>query len=246
MELTQSNYYERTDYMSASQFKAFRRCEASAMTPVEVTEAMLVGSYFDAMMDGLEEEFQAGHPEIVKRDGQLRAPFLHCHEMYARAMQDDLFREFVNGDSQMIFTGEIEGVRVKGKLDILHPERIVDIKTTSSFRPVWSDEHGARVSWAEAWRYDIQGAIYQELVYQATGKRLPFYLAAVTKEDVPDFGIFEIPQNALDDALAEVHNDITRYHLIKLGVTEPTRCEQCNHCRATKKLTHIRDWREIT
>lgn len=36
------------------------------------------------------------------------------------------------------------------------------------------------------WGYDTQGAIYQETVRQNTGKRLPFYIAAASKEPTTD------------------------------------------------------------
>ena len=46
----------------------------------------------------------------------------------------------------------------------------------------------------KAWGYDIQGAIYQEVVRQNTGILLPFGLAVATKEKPePDIALIELP-----------------------------------------------------
>ena len=50
-------------------------------------------------------------------------------------------------------------------------------------------------NFVEAWGYDIQAAIYQAV----EGNRLPFFIAAVTKETVPDKALLEIPQEVIDD-----------------------------------------------
>jgi len=60
--------------------------------------------------------------------------------------------------------GEIEGLMWKGKADIVHPEMIIDIKTTSKLDDFkWS---------AHKYNYDSQCYIYQQLF----GKPLVFYV----------------------------------------------------------------------
>ena len=39
--------------------------------------------------------------------------------------------------------------------------------------------------------------------------------------------------------LAEVEDAAPRYHDIKLGRIKPTRCECCDYCKATKRLSSI-------
>ena len=60
-KLTAENYYSpemNWRYMSASQFKAFKRCEAAAMAELrgelerKETTALLVGSYVDSYFSG--------------------------------------------------------------------------------------------------------------------------------------------------------------------------------------------------
>lgn len=250
-----SDYFEHTEYMSGSQFKQFQRCEAQALAryqgeyQTEPSKAMMIGSYCDAAIEGTLDSFIELHPELISSrgasKGQLKAEYRHADNIISRCQADPLFAEYLKGDKQTIFTGEIAGVPFKGKLDILHPDRIVDFKTTGSFRKQFSEDLGSYVSFAEAWRYDIQGAIYQELVRQNAGKRLPFYLAAVTTEPVPDIAIIEIPQADLDSALAEVKYWAPKYQAIKLGLSEPNRCEQCDYCKQTKTLSEIIDWRDI-
>lgn len=49
-----------------------------------------------------------------------------------------------------------------------------------------------------------QGAVYQAGVEAVTGERLPFYLAAATKERVVDLDVFQIPQTTLNLAMVRL------------------------------------------
>ena len=142
----------------------------------------------------------------------------------------------LEGDKQVIMTAELEGLPWKIKLDVYNGERIVDMKTVRDFGDMWDETIGSRRSWLEYWNYDIQGAIYQRVVEAVTGKRLPFYIAAVTKEKVPDVAVIEIPQHILDAAYNLVQAKIERFDLIKSGEVEPIRCERCEYCKSTKIL----------
>ena len=129
-----------------------------------------------------------------------------------------------------------EGVPVKIKIDSYHPDSmIVDLKCMKDFKPIYVEERG-RLNWIEAWRYDLQGAVYQEVVRQNTGKQLPFFIAAVTKETVPDLAVIEVPQSYLDIELKNFKDKVQFYDGIKKGVFEPERCEHCDYCKETKVL----------
>lgn len=86
------------------------------------------------------------------------------------------------------------------------------------------------------WGYDIQGAIYQEIAYQNTGERLPFYIAAGTKEEEPNIEVIQVTQNYLDEAKHMVEMNMPRILRVKNGEAEPDRCEMCDCCRHTKVL----------
>ena len=253
MKLTNENYFSREvsmEYMGVSQFKAFYNCPASALAEIkgeferEKTSALLVGSYVDSHFEGTLDIFKAQNPELFKRDGSLKSEYIQAESIINRIEQDKLFMEFMSGEKQVIMTGEIEGVPVKIKIDCYHPDMIVDLKIMRDFEPIYKPEQG-RLPWFEAWRYDLQGAVYQEVVRQNTGKILPFCLAAATKEKVTDIDIVHIGQDLLDFELEQFKQRVQAYDAIKKGIIEPERCEKCDYCKQTKVLTRITESEEF-
>lgn len=245
MPLTNENYFSlenQMKYMGVSQFKSFENCQASAYAEAtgnyerEETTPLLVGSYVDAHFEGTLDIFKAKHPQLFKRDGNLKSEYIKAEQIIERVERDKLFMDYMSGEKQVIMTGVIENVPVKIKIDSYHTDKIVDLKVMKDFQPIYVPEKG-RLNWIEAWRYDLQGAVYQEIVRQNTGKVLPFYIAAVTKEKEPDIGIFEIPQSYLDVELEDFKKKVILYDAIKKGMIEPERCEHCDYCKASKVLT---------
>lgn len=248
MTLTSSNYFSpdaNRQFWSVSLFKAFDKCEASGLAQVkgeyerEESTALLVGSYVDSYYSNTLDEFIGEHPEIFNsRTGELKADYRRAEQMIDRIDRDPLMKEFLKGDKQVIRTGSLFDVDWKIKMDVFNGERIVDLKTVKDFEPMYKEGFG-RVSWIEYWGYDIQGAIYQRIEQISSGRDnpLPFYIAAVTKENVPDIDVIHIPQPVLDTALKVVEAKIDRFDLIKLGEIEPNRCERCEFCKRTKVLT---------
>lgn len=253
MKLTQRNYFSKKaslEYMSVSQFKAFERCPHSALAEIngeferEQTTALLVGSYIDAYFEGKLDKFKTEYPEIFKRDGTLKAEYTQADSIIERIKKDKLFTEYMSGKKQVIMTGEICGVPVKIKIDSLHPDKIVDLKIMRDFENIYDAEKGS-LPWFEAWGYDLQGAVYQEIVRQNTGKTLPFYLAVATKEKTPDIDIIHINQKSLDFAFGKFQAYVEEYDAIKKGIIEPERCGKCDYCKKTKVLTEPRDSEEF-
>lgn len=272
MILTKENYYSHEanmEYMSASQFKAFDRCQAAAMAELRgeytpaTTTAMLVGGYVDAWFSGELPLFQANHPEIFKRDGTLKSEYVKAQEIIARMEEDELFSLLMSGKKQVILTGEIAGVPFKGKADSLldaaaceeivrkFPETapvlsfsdgaIVDQKVMRDLLPLWSKEERRLVPFVEAYGYDLQGAIYRAL----EGRGLPFILAVGTKEAEPDLAALSISDGDLTAALYQVEDRAPYYQRIKRGEIPARRCEHCDYCRATRRLTEIIDYRDL-
>lgn len=244
MNLTQRNYFSRKasmEFMSVSQFKAFQKCQHSALAEIkgkykrEKSTALLVGSYVDSYFEGTLPKFIKQNPEIFKKNGTLKAEYEQAEAIIQRILKDKLFTEFLSGEKQVIMTGEINGVKVKIKVDSLHPDKIVDLKIMKDFESVYVPDTG-RIPWFEAWGYDLQGAVYQEVVRQNTGEKLPFYLAAATKEKITDLDIVHIDQKMLDYALDRFKRDIEFFDAVKKGVIEPIRCEKCEYCKNTKVL----------
>ena len=83
-EVTQENYYSpemQMAYMGSTQYKAFQKCEAAALAELRgeyhspVTSALLIGGYVDAFFSGEWYAYMERHPEMVRRDGSLKADF---------------------------------------------------------------------------------------------------------------------------------------------------------------------------
>lgn len=242
LKLTESNYYSLLadqQYFSVSQFKSFLRCESATMAYLrgeyqrETTTALLVGSYVDAFFEGTLERFKAENPQIFKKDGSLKAEFSKAEEIIEKIKSDPLFMKFLSGEKQKIITFKEFGANWKIKMDsYIKDVCIADLKTARDIKGL------------PKWRYDIQGAIYQRGVDKKIKKKLPFYLAVATKEDIVELGIFQIPQSTLDLALEEVAEAMPHLIEVKAGKIEPTRCEECDYCKRTRK-TVIRNYNEL-
>lgn len=272
LKLTADNYYSpeaNWAYMSASQFKSFRRCESAALAELRGewnrpdSTALLVGSYVDAYFSGELEQFTAEHPEIYTKQKTLRAEFQKAHDICERLNRDELARLLLSGKHQTIKTGQIAGVWYKMKSDSLLSARqveaickkfpeirnlvpfgggmIVDLKCMKDFEDIWDEEQHEKVNFAEYWGYDIQGAIYQQI----DGKMAPFVIVGATKETATDIEAMYIPDEDLAFALSEVEALSPRYDAIKRGEIEPEGCGRCAYCRSTKRLTSIKHYKQI-
>lgn len=137
--VTTENYYSDENnmaYLSASQYKAFRDCEARGLAMArglwgsEPTEAMLTGAYVDAYFSGEMELFRAQHPAMFAqsgaRVGALKAAYRHADYVIERIERDPLFLAMLCGRTQVIRTGRIGGVPFKIKIDSLLSEPLCE------------------------------------------------------------------------------------------------------------------------
>ena len=237
--LTKEDYINNHEYMSFTRFSRFLKCEAAAAANFREppTPSMLVGSYVDAYFSGELDDFRKEHPEIFNsRTGELKADFKKAEDIIKRYENDVLLREYSEGDKQKIMTGFINNVPFKIKMDVYkNDERIVDWKIMKDFEDVWSDDYRSYVNFMTAYNYDIELAIFQEIVFQNTNKRLPCYISSVTKQEPSDLNIFHLPQDTLNEALGIVKRRLPRIKGILDGIIAPERCEKCAYCRLTKK-----------
>jgi hypothetical protein len=245
MELTRQNYHSREmsqKYMSVSQFKEFRDCEARALAEIKgkwvrpQTDSLLVGSYVDEYFNGDLETFKVQHPEMFTRTGELKAPFKKAEQIIERIEKDPYMRKQLGGKRQVIMTGFIGGVEWKIMIDSLHPSKTVDgkvmkdcgdVRTKDGYEPFW-----------RAYGYDIQGAVFRQVRAQnEKGKLKPFELAVATKEDEPDLRIFRFTEGTLGNAMHEVVENVGRYDLIKQGKIKPVGCGECAYCKSIRKMS---------
>lgn len=253
MQLTAENYYSREanrEYMSVSQFKDFfgtygrLGCEFAAMEKLEErwedepSTAMMVGSYVDAYFEGTLEKFKAKNPSLFRKDGGLKAEYIKANEIIARIERDGFFMKYMSGQKQAIMTGTIGGAEWKVKIDSYVPDvAVVDLKVMASITELkWVKDIGY-LDFVRYYGYDIQGAVYQEIVRQNTGKLLPFYIAAATKEKEPGIQVIHVTDNYLKEAMGVVEANLPRILRVKSGEAKPDRCELCDCCRHTRVLT---------
>lgn len=265
-KLTADNYYKDTSFLSFSQIvdfvgtPAMRGCEARALAKLSgeyretPSDALILGSLIDVMLTGTEEEqkaFMADHPEMYasrgKTTGQLLAKYAIAEKMIQRLLGNDLTRKTLSGEHQRIFTGKIFGYDFKCKVDSLLPYAVVDLKSTADIgKSYFNPETRRACNFMEFRNYALQGAIYQALVEQNTGKKLPFFITAVDKHaDYPDIDVFQIDQGSMDAALEEAEPYIERIVALKNGEEIPERCECCAYCRMTKNPTAPRSWLDL-
>lgn len=247
MKLTERNYYgaeANREFMSVSQYKTFCSCESRAMAELKgeyerpKSSALLLGSFVDEMLTGTkksQEKFIDEHREdLFKKNGDPYADVAKALEAIERVKAQPLMMKYLSGGHQKIMTGEIEGVPFKIKMDSYKPhEYIADLKYMASLRSPNLFEPMVKY-----WNYVAQGAVYQEIVYQNTGERLPFYLVIATKETPTHLEVCEIKQYDLDEELDNIRKRVPRFHAIKRGEVEAERCEEyeCNYCTETRGL----------
>lgn len=252
MRLTNRNYYTpeaNREFISVSQFKNFSRCEAAALAEIngeyipERGRALILGSYVDEFLTGTKKSqakfIEENRSELFKKDGKPYADIVQADEAIRVVKNQPLMMKYLGGRHQVIMTGKIAGVPVKGKFDAYKKgEFLSDLKYLKDFRSPNMFENA--ISY---YSYDMQLAVYTELIRQNTGLTLPAYLVIVTKQDPPDIAVVEVSRYDLDMALEKFKKQVVRYQKIKNGEIEPVRClsHDCPYCRSTKVLTEVVD-----
>lgn len=250
MKLTEKNYFSKEaskKYMSASQFKSFMKCEAAALAELNDeceaadSQALFLGSLVDELLTGTkktQEKFiEENRTRLFKKNGEPYADVAKAFNAVEEVKKQPLMMKYLTGRKQRIMTGVIGGVEFKIKMDCYKPGHFIsDLKYLASLKSPNLFDNVVKY-----WGYDISMAIYQEVVYQNTGDRLPVYLVIVTKDTVPRKTVCEIKQWNLDEALEIVKKHLPRIMAVKNGEVEPERCNGCDYCAATEILTEIID-----
>lgn len=249
--LKSSNYYSLwadRQYMSVSQFKKFRDCEAKTMAVLNgeyddpPNKAMLVGSYVHAAFesDDAFNEFVAENSDIInKKRGGKYADFVQADKMID-AIKSDPFAMFaMEGTKEEIMIAELYGCEWKMKVDSINHDRkyFADLKTTRNiFERHWSTKYETWVSFIERWDYVLQMAIYRQIIEQNTEELYTPYIVAVSKEELPNKAVIHFDESRFDFEYEYVGAYIERILDVKNGKEKPNRCEKCEYCKSTKKL----------
>ena len=247
MNLSQNYYSQKAnlEYFSVSQFKDFMKCPAMAMAKLKgeyeqgESRALILGSYVDEMLTGTRESqmkfLEENHSELFKKNGDYYADVSQAADTIERIKKQPLMMKYLDGEHQVIMTGEIEGVPFKIKMDSYKAgEYIADLKYMASLR-----SPNLFQPMVKYWGYDLQAAVYQEIVRQNTGDKLPFMFVVATKEQPAHLAVGEISQWGMDEALDVVRKHIVKFQNIKTGQLEAERCEDygCDYCTRTKVIT---------
>lgn len=234
--------------MSVSQFKSAIECEARAIAELEgayerpSSLALTVGSYTHSAFESeqvFNEFVESNRSVVFNTRGGKYADFKQADSMI-EAIKNDRFAMFaLEGDKEVIFTGELFGTMWKIKVDAINHGRktFTDLKTTQSLnKRYWSDKYGKYVSFVEAYDYVLQMAIYREIIFQNTGFYYTPYIVAVTKETPPDKAILHFDESRFEFELEYAKELLPNVLAAKSGNKEPKRCEVCDYCRSTKQL----------
>lgn len=258
MTLTPTNYYDiATDwqYMSPTWFKKFLACEAEALAelkqiwkPDSDPIALVVGNWLHSYFESKEahEKFKDEHPEAISSrgptKGQLKSNFKLADRMIETLDQDEDFKNFYQGDKEVIVTGEIGGYPWKGKIDCLNLKHgyFADLKTTADiYKGYYNEETHEREPFVYAYNYQLQMAVYQELIKQQFGVDCKPYIVAVSKQANPDKQVIDLPAYRLENAMTQILDAQEHIQRVITGEEVPTRCDHCDYCRSTKHLDNV-------
>lgn len=244
-----TEYYGRQanlEYFSVSQFKRFQKCSACAMAELNgewcqsESQSLFLGSLMDALLvcdaDERQRFFDENQSKLFKKNGEYYADVEKAMDTFRRIDEEQpKMKYYLSGKHQVVMTGKIEDIPFKIKMDSYMPHKfIADMKYMKSLR-----SPNLYTPMIEYWGYDIQAACYQEIVYQNTGEKLPFFFVVATKEAPAHLEIGQVSQENMDKALGTVKKQINQFQKIKNGELPATRCESydCNYCTSTKVVT---------
>lgn len=248
-KLNEENYFSKENnmkYTGSTQIKDFLKCESCAMAKLngeweeEKSKAMLVSSYIDEAISGTLNNFKEKNPEIFLKNGDLKADYKLAEQVLEQMQSDEMFMKYLNGEHQVIMTGEISGVPVKIKIDSYHKDKcIVDLKAMANLDLIWNDTLHKKENFIDSYDYVLQAALYQEIVRQNTGKKLPFIIAVITKQKYSRRALLQIPQEKMDLKLEFLKEYLPYMQSLKQGRKEPLGCNECNYCISKQKCDKI-------
>ena len=260
-KLNRENYYDLAteSYMSFSLYKRFKKCEAEAMAYLngeipkieETNAALLMGNYLHTYFESGEAHasfIEENQKELIssrgKSKGSLKSNYVLADKMIKALNQQELFKGVYQGKKEVILTGKLFGMSWKVRIDCLHVPGdesdvayFCDLKTSKNLHAkFWNNDLHEWQPFVTAYNYDLQMAVYQEIIRQNYGMTFAPFIFGVSKEDVPEVVGIEFKQVELDEPLSALEADMP--HIIRLlnGEEEPLSCGRCDYCKAHNQL----------
>ena len=249
------NYYSLehdNQFMSCSQYDMWEQCEAKYIAYLEgnytreETTPFLVGNYIHSWLDGSQEKFKELHPNIFTKKGDLKSEYQEANTMIEVLKEDPFCMDMLSGTCEATFFGNLFGLPWKIRVDKWKPGlyRVVDLKTTRSIQM----KYEGGISFIEKYKYQRRAAVYAEIVRQFRNEKdYPhFYIVAISKETTPDKIVIDMTDfSRWEEELYYIKNNVERIKLLRNKQLIPVRCERCNYCKSTKKLSEIVYYKNI-
>lgn len=245
--LTEENYYQDKEFLNCSTLKLYGKgCTSKALAVSQGkfvqdfsnSDAILVGKYVDAAIEGTLDEFLENNPQCYAYGNAskgLKKDFKEANIMIDKIKKDPYATRLLTGDKQTILVGEIEGVKVKIKIDNINHENgfFTDLKTARDiYEVMYSSENKRRETFIEFRGYLLQGAMYREVIRQNYEKIYNFAIVAYDKTDDLRGMCITFQPDELDEALEEVRMLLRKHKETLEGETH--RCEKCDYCNSTR------------
>jgi hypothetical protein len=139
---------------------------------------------------------------------------------------------------------EIDGVPMKCETDCLNlvVGFELDFKTAADINAdVYNRKTRKWQSFIQAGGYTTQRAVYREAIHQKFGVVVVPYIAAVSKEKVPDYRIYEFDKPLLLDAKFEDFREYLPYVVqVLTGEIAAPQCGTCDYCKKDKIVTGVK------
>lgn len=177
-------------------------------------KALLIGNYIHSYFESPEahQKFIDDNAKYLisskgKTAGELKEGYKDADVMIERLLDEPLFVEELAGtERESIVTGYIGGQLFKAKIDALDVENgfFIDFKTVRTLvddGATWNDDKKARVNFIIDRQYDMQMAIYKELLEQKYGRTFQPVIWAVSKEKSPLVKPYMFEDDVLENAL---------------------------------------------
>lgn len=263
LQLNKNNYFSQnadSNYMSVSQFKSFKDCEARTLAKLRGEwqdndkDALLLGSYVHSWNEEALEKFKLEHPEMYssrgETKGKLKSQFLIADKMINTLANDELITRVREGQKEVVMTAELFGVSWKIMIDVYNPGvgTIVDLKTVRSIHKKYYNENtGKYENFIQYYDYLLQMAVYCEVerINKGASNYLKPHIIAISKEEIPDKAIIFLGTDFIQDKLLEVEILLPHIIEVKKGRVKPQRCEKCDYCKSTQKIKSITHYLEL-
>lgn len=197
------------------------------------------------VLAGLAESI--GDPVIV---GKYK-PIEDIDRMIRVAQNDSMIQKLIKapGENEAIMTGKLFGKypwRIRLDKYMLQPVRtIIDWKTVADIQERVYVPGAGKEHFIKAHDYMMRAAVYAEIEKQYSNSEHDpaFWLVCISKQKPADKEIISMNwRQGWDVELEKVRENMPRIQSIKDGTLKPRRCGTCPWCRATKRLTGIRDF----